>query len=449
MYQIAIGDDVSFGGYTVVQGDSVTAPFKSANYAPVFQIGAVIQDQILLRLAGTASQLSTALTTLETIKQRITLFNNNAYPSPQFLRFKVSSSASYYYARLESLELEVNKDAPHTRQTGSLTVNLNFTRPNYFDGPQTALPLTGAGGTDVTAGLAIFNHTDSGAGHGNWIAVDPDDVDSDLPAPLRIELTNNYGTSKLHDTFISLYNHPYYQSYSPFFYYPSSFVGGSMTANANAISGYYRTVTGAAAAWRNLGNWTLAASNIKAMSGAAFRPVLRFYNSFAYTDLYMRIVLRMGYFEILLTDPIFCDPNYGYAIFPPLKFPPGRISWLYDPSGVSMHLYAYRDSGAISLDWDCLTLLPLHKAAFFKSFYEMVTNTVLLDDSFLNIHSSDLSPAGAGAEIVCHIRSGDPLVVSPVDKTLILILMEDALEQLAPARTATVKAFYRPRKRVL
>ncbi len=449
MYQIAIGDDLSYGGFTVLHGASVAAPFKRAQYTPPYSADDSIADELILFLSGSGSQLSTALSTLETIKQRTRLYLANAYESPQYLRFKVSSSASYYYARLDSLDIQVNEDAPHTRQTGSLSVTLKFTRPNYFDGPQTALPLTGAGGTDVTTGLTIYNHTDSGVGHGNWIAIDPTDVDGDLPAPLRFELTNNYGTSKLDDVFLSLYNHPSYQSYSPFFYYPSSFVGGSQTYNVNAISSYYRTVTGAAAAWRDLGYWTFAASNIRSLAGASFRPILRFYNTFAYTDLYMKIVFTMGTTEIAAYDPIFCDNNFGYAIFPPVKFPPSRISWNYDPSGVTLHLYAYRESGAISLDFDCLSLLPLHKAAFFESFYEMATNTVLIDDAFLKVHSSDLSPSGSGAELVCHIRSGDPLLVSPVDKSLIFIYMADILGQLSPMRTASVKAFYRPRKRVL
>ena len=70
---------------------------------------------------------------------------------------------------------------------------LHYTRPNYFDGDQVELPLTGRAGSDVTGGIAIKNHTDADAADGSTVLIKAADAVSDLPAPLRLELLNTMG----------------------------------------------------------------------------------------------------------------------------------------------------------------------------------------------------------------------------------------------------------------
>lgn len=450
MFQIAIGDDHTYGGFTVIHGDSIAAPFKRALYLPAQSADIEVHESLTLSLEGSPAQIAAAVSTLEKIPLRIDLHRQGFYPSAQFLRFKASSSDSYFFATLLSLSVQINPDGPRTRQSGSLSISLVYSRPNFFEGPKTALPLSGRPGTDLTTPFTIYNHTDSDAAHGNYAMIDNDDILGDLPAALRIELKNTYASDNLGDVIISLFQHPTTQSYSPFFYYAGTFVGGSSSASAAAISGYYRTVSWAATAWTNLGHWYLAPSNIEIFLGSAFRPILRFFGSFAYSDLYLKLAAVVGAYTVAEWAPIYIDNDFGYAIFPPITLPPAPISWDFDPLGVNLHLYGQHDTASTyNISFDCLTLLPLASAAFFSAFYDLYQNATLIDDSFRNSHAANMTPSGSGAEIVSHSRAGSPLLVSPKDKSMLLFIMADDDNDLVPMRTADVLAFYYPRKKVL
>jgi hypothetical protein len=427
---------------SIVQGTALTLSAQSADVE--------VQETLTLSIAGTPAQIAGAVSTLEKIPLRIDLHRQGFYPSAQFLRFKTSSTESYFYATLLTLSVQINPDGPRTRQTGSLSVTLVYTRPNYFEGPKTALPLSGKPGTDLTTAFTLYNHTDSDAAHGNYALIDNDDLLGDLPAALRIELKNTSAYNFMGDVMISLFQHPTAQTYSPFFYYAGTFTGGTATANAAAISGYYRTVSWATTTWSDLGYWYFAPSNVGIFLGAAFRPILRFYSAVAYSDLYLKLVARVGTYIVGEWDPIYIDNTYGYAVFPPITMPPSPISWGYDPLGVNLHIYGQHDTAAsYSLDFDCLTLFPLASAAVFTAFYDLYQNAALIDDSFLKTHASNMTPSGSGAEIVTHTRAGAPLLVSPHEKSLLMFIMADNNDNLGPARTAEVLAYYYPRKRVL
>ena len=165
MNQIAIGDPSA--GYTVIEGASVATPFKQAALFLTFAPDPILKESIELVLKGSPAQISIALATLEMIIARALDFQRAAYPSPQYLRFQLTAGGSFFITPISNIYLESNPAGYKSQQAGSLLVTLHYHRPNWFDGPQTELPLTGAGGTDLTGGLAIFNHTDHHATHGS------------------------------------------------------------------------------------------------------------------------------------------------------------------------------------------------------------------------------------------------------------------------------------------
>ena len=199
MNQIALGDS-SAGGWLVLSGEGIAAPFKGVDYQPVFGTGDTIEESLVLTLEGTPAQLAGALRALEQVRLRLENYTHAGYPNRQCLRFQMQPGEAYYYAPLLALAVEVNPDAPETRLTGvAARSGCTSPGPATYDSDPVELPLTGKAGEDVLGGISLVNHTDYHAGHGNSVLIKAGDIDSDLPAPLRIELTNTYADGVLHD----------------------------------------------------------------------------------------------------------------------------------------------------------------------------------------------------------------------------------------------------------
>ena len=447
MNQIALGDS-SAGGWLVLSGEGIAAPFKGVDYQPVFGTGDTIEESLVLTLEGTPAQLADALRALEQVRLRQEHYVHAGYPDRQCLRFQTEPGGAFYYAPLLELAVEVNPDAPETRLTGSLLVRLHITRPNHFDSEPVELPLTGKAGEDVLGGISLINHTDYHAGHGSSVLIKAGDIDSDLLAPLRIELTNTYADGVLHDLYLGIYHHPDVDDADCLFYPASLFVGGSLYANANAINGYYARVTWAVTDWTALGHWLVQNAAVRDLAGLAYRPVLHLYNLHAYPDLHLKIKLQAGSNILWEGESVYADPDYGYVLFPAVQVPPSRLLNETLPHHIEITLYAQRDTaGTHTLDFDCLTLLPLDPGANFIAFYDLPQNATLMDDGFLGVHNTRFT--AIGSETVSHVRQGGELCVRPGEHNRLVVLMANGDDRMDIFRTAQLRVFYRKRKAVL
>jgi hypothetical protein len=448
MNQIAIGDSTGGGGWLVLAGEGISAPFKHAAYEPVFETDDSAREALQLSLEGAPEALAAAAAALESVRQRACLFQQGTYPAPQCLRFQAVAGGAYTYAQVTDLALEAHPESPETRLSGSLLLRLHFTRPNHYDSDWVELPLTGRNGEDVLGGMDLVNHTDIHPGHGNSVWIKPGDIDSALPAPLRVELTNTRAEGKLHDVYFGLYHHPESPSEALLFCYGADFDGGAIYTNAAAINGYYARVTWPATDWTPLGSWLLSGDEVQHLAGKSYRPILRLYNAHAYADLQLKIKLQVSTYVLWEGEGVFADPDYGYVVFPPVQIPPSRLLNETLPHHVDLVLYGQHDTGvSYSLDFDCLTLLPLDAGANFIAYHDLDEAATLIDDNFRQVQVTRFTPGGS--ETATHIRQGSELFIWPGRYNRLLVLMTDAEDQADIFRTARLRLFYRGRRRVL
>ena len=445
MNQIAIGDS---SAWTVVDGYSIAPPCRSAALFLSFSSETFLQEKIDIQLAGTPAQISTALGTLEKIKLRAQAYARGEYAHPQLIRFQPTSAAAYYYAHISNIFFESNPNGYLTHQTGSLLITLHYTRPAYFDGDQLELPLTGRAGTDVTGGLAILNHTDGHAAHGNSVLIKAASALTDMPAPLRFELTNTYSTTLLKDIFVGAYHHPTVTAENIFFAHANSMSGGTQYTNPAAINEYYRTVSWTSSAWTELLNYGISLTDINLLDGRTFRPILHFYTPHAYTDLSLRLSLKRGIYTIQVCEPVYTDPNFQYVIFPPIQLPPNQLLRETLPHHVEIQVSGLKEDGSLaSFSMDQLLLLPLDYGALYSGFFLMDQDDILIDDAFrglLNVRYS-----AAGSETISHIRQGGPLRLYPNENTRLIFVLANSSNVIDIDRTATIRVYYRPRVRFL
>ncbi len=445
MNQIALGDPSS---WTVLDGQFVSAPFRRA--AAFFSFGSdqTVREKFEITLSGSPAQVSAGLARLDQVILRAASYSNMAYFSPQYLRFQLEAGGDYYYAEISELYLEASPTSYITHQKGSFLVTLHYTRFNYFDGTQCELPLNGRGGTDQTGGFDLINHTDLTSNYGNYVTIKSVDSETDLPAPLRIELENTYASNKIKDIAIGSFHHPSVTDEKIFFAFATDMSGGTQYYNVNAINDYYRRVSWTSTAWTSLYNYPVPLTEVDDLDGRSFRPVLHLYNSHAFSDLYFRIKLMRGSYTLQVCDLVYSDPNFQYVLFPPIQIPPNQLLREMLPHHVEIQIDGLKEDGsAAQIDVDCLQLLPLDYSAFFQGFFEMSQDDKLIDDSFRKL--SNVRYSAVGSETVAHLRSGGPLLLYPGHNNFLFFILANENNVIDINRTSQVRVYYRPRLRLL
>lgn len=448
MNQIAIGGYATPGEWLVLHGEGIAEPFKQANYQPVYEMGEEVAETILLSLEGTPDQLAAGVAALETIRQRNLLYHQTGYPAPQCLRFQMVTGGEYFYCRLISLEIQANPGSPETRLMGSLLLTLHFVRANHYDGDPVELPLTVGTLVDALGGVDLLNHTDTHSGHCNSVLIKPGDFETDLPAPLRLELINSTEDGVMHDIFVGIYHHPDLDTKDLLICYAMDFFVGTALTAADAVNEKFVRSTWSETDWKALGGWYFNSATVRKVAGLSYRPVLRFYNVPAYEDLYLKLNLQSGSNVLWEGESVFVDPDYGYVLFPPMQIPPNQLLNESQPHQVDLVLFGLHETdAAYTIDFDCLTFLPLAPGANFLAFFELYQGGKLLDDNFLNLHGAHFNPSGE--EVVAHIRQGMPLTLHPGHYNRLFVLVTDANNDMDIFRTTNLRLYYRPRKRIL
>jgi len=446
MNHIAIGNAAE--GWLILSGTSAEGPFKGASYEPVFSSGRMVADSLMLSLEGTPGQISDGLGALEKAQQLAELYQRSGCTSPQYLRCQPTAGGEFYMTPITDLRLEVNPEGYDTHQTGSLRISLHFIRPNHFDSEPIELPLSNRNGLKVTGGIALVNHTDAHAGHDSSVLIDPADFESPLPAPLRFELENTTDSGVLKDVLVGLYHHPTFSDDEVFFLQAPEFLGGTLLYSPDAINEYFRRLSWSGTGWTGLGSWTLINDHVRRLAGRSYRPVLHFFSSHGYDDLYLKIKLQKGPYILWEGEGIYGHPAYPYLLFPPIRIPPHRLLGEGIPHHVDLVMYGQHEAvGTYQLEIDQLHLLPLDGSASFLGFYDMLQDDVLVDDNFRGLHN--VQYATQGSEAVAHLRQGGPLLLYPGEYNRLFVVMANEENQVDISRTAMLRAYYRRRVRIL
>ena len=190
MITLAIGDLRHNPEYAWLNlaGASLPQGLIGAVYDPRTGDGRTVEERITLVLKGTPAQIAAVMLRLEEKVALANRYTSEGVGVAHYLRVSYEPDASCYYARVLHARLEPKPNSLAYTSGGSLGVDLVFTREDHFDGEQVALPLSNRNGTRVTTGLAVSNHADSG--HDNFVSIAADDLLTELPAPLRLEITN-------------------------------------------------------------------------------------------------------------------------------------------------------------------------------------------------------------------------------------------------------------------
>ena len=447
MNQIAIGDPVK--GFIVLDGQSVAPPNFKATLNLNYSSEEFLKESIDIEFRGTPAVIKDTLEKLEIIIQRAVLYDNVSYESAQFLRFQLVAGGEYFFTPISDLYLSANPAGYMTKQTGSVVVTLHYTRPNWFDGEQVQVPLSGRTGTDVTGWYDIDNSTTFSPLRGNTVLIKKTDFSTIMPAPARFEyIFESMGAARLKDLYVGIFNHVSYDGDLPFFAAYNSLSGGTQHANAGAIEGHYRSVTWSGSAWTSFTNYLIDSAFIAYFDGRSFRPILRFFNTHAYTDLYFRVHVERFGDVLYVSEPIYSPPNTGFIVLPPIDIPPNYLLREVSPARIQIAIHARRLIGApTTITFDNLTVFPLTYSALFNGFINLKLDQMIVDDSHRQRHNTRL--LFTSQETVTHTRTGTDLLLFPNNFVRVFFLIASHQDLMPIAYKGGVKMYYRPRMRLL
>jgi len=441
LISLALGNGLT---WLSLAGSGVPSGLIGAVYDPKTGDGRTVGERITLGLRGTPAQVNELLARLE---EKIALVNRHTREgvgTPLYLRVSCDPQVTYYYTHILQASLEPKANSLAYTSGGSLGVDLVFTRVDHFEGGQVAMPLSNRNGVGVTGGLTVNNHADSG--HDNFVFVDADDLQTELPAPLRLEVTNATVGGTVRDLWIGAFQYDRLSVPPQLAYEGESATGGTDVSHATCSGGAFKQVNWSDEGWASLITWSLSAANLSRCQGRAVLPILRLANAHAYEDLQLKLVLKAGGIILYEGAPTWADPQLGYVVFPALRLPPAPLSGVLSAQAQVLHLYGNKpNSDSYTLDLDDLQLLPQDAFSHYQGLVNLAQGDSLVDDAFSGL----VYGIQGGYELSTHIPICKGLHVFAENNARLVFFWTNADGEALPGDAISVRAYYRRRKRVL
>lgn len=328
-------------------------------------------------------------------------------------------------------------------------VRLVITRKNYWEGDLTMIPLSNSNGTDVTTGLNVYNCNDGDGStpnvRENYADIDGADIEGDLPAPVKLSITA--GATAFQNLLLVLCNA---DDPTDLIHTAECEDGvGTTGADATCSDGYYGYYTWSfedteedafvfpisASGWHNL------------IVGLWYLPVLRLRSILSIADLWTRVKISAGL--ATTTQWIKLPDSSGPQIiqYPPIQLVVPRIQ---NPIGSIYVQFKTPTSGSKTVYGDYFYLLPLGNARKYDVYLDTGSpSDELVDDPYENVVYRQKNVTGSGRyESV--LAKGNPLMLDPQRTTRIYFQHTGVDGTLVPITvTATLKAWYRPRRLAL
>lgn len=420
-------------GYQVEEYDPRT---PEAENGDVESIAETLQIYIT---GSSGSQVQTRQAALERLLLGVRNRAKSGVGPRVFLQLQLDSDASTWRSELFAYALPPREQALRLWPNNVVSLELSILRAPWWEGALAQLPLTNSSASNNTSGLTIYNHDDSGTNHDNYVQIAAADVGGSLPAPVKVELTNNTGGS-LNYKWIWLANNAFSDPANfPHILEGEAFVagGGSTGSNADSSNGSYATI---AVTGENYQQWTLSASLLAKARGYDFHLMARFRS--VNNTVYIRpsILESTGASTLWRGSEVqvgtLSDAIVDLGVIP---LPPGGYSSAYGAQRLQLY---YRTASTVTVQVDFLAFFPASTFRRLALIPPQVNGAQITDDQ----PEGRAYVVSSGAETAAVVTAGVPLLVWP--NTLQRVYVLHGFNDLSAAidKTLSVKMWYRPRR---
>lgn len=324
-------------------------------------------------------------TVRSTIQRLLRLFNYaRMYREPAIpivlCKFRPDSAEGWYYSQVLVGTIIYDKDALDWQWwNGQIDVTLIFTRRFFWEADtETEVPLiaSGAGSSGATGGITLTNQ-DTASGH-NFVDIPIAAIGGDTPSACRLLMTNGSSVT-ITKVYVSLEPQLTWSIITAL-YEGESATPLSNQASALSSGGNFNRLTWSGATETDIATWTITGAQLAAAGGRWMRALARFANTFAYTDLYLRLRLTANGVTLWNGEQQLMTASVQLQEIGSLPLPP-RLGGLSSLANISMVLSAQRIAGgSLTADLDHLTLLSLNGWRKFTAIANGMTSGQTLND---------------------------------------------------------------------
>jgi len=406
--------------------------------------GERVQDELVIQLeSSTPSAFAAVIANLERHLAAAQLFTERGLGAPVWLGIQPLASEEPWRSRVYSGSLDLAGNGLPDLLRGRAQLRLALIRRNAFEGGEVELPLTNRNGTRVTGGLAVANHAD--AGHENFVCIDGSDLGGDLPARLKLELTNT-GSGGLRNLTATVNAHSNPAGFNAVLEAETG-TGGTAQSAADCSGGGYTLLNWSGPDEAEVLTWLVGAGQVADAGGNVFRYLVRLAQPVSSTDLWLKLRVRGGSDSAVLGETDWAAVRAGESLqeLGPLPLPPGQLPPGAAGMPLQLALVARQPgAGGHALAVDSLALLALDGCRRYEALSILPPNGRLVDDPLGTV--SSFQP-GLGW-LATHRAIGAPLALL-TGRTQRVTFFQDVAGGLSPIdQGLSVRIWYRPVRRV-
>jgi len=409
----------------------------------------VTESATVMIQAATSDLAQASLNSIEKLLRQAEERQPNTGSDRVFVTYQMSNDASAWRSEILAGRVELGDDAWRHWNTKTVEALVIWTRRYFWEGVEGELPLYSIStATTQTGGSSIINM----GGFGLFIAASA--VTGVVPAPVRLEMTNDNGVSVSFRRFflsLNVFADPTAQKTgTPHIIDGEAAVsvsaGGSTIADANSRVGFYKQMawTGSAAHNTHYMNWTVTAAKLADWGGDRFRVLMRLATT-PTAGTYIKLALKIPAGATPLTtiwesgemllNSLYVLQDLGTIPLPPLPLP------AFDDVALILSVRS-ATTGNINVDFFALLATDaLH--AFEQIGYQIPNGDKVIADG---ITARGVYYQGAGGnQLSIHSDSPPHIHLWPGRDQALEILYDEG-SSMVISRTLSVRAYYRPRR---
>ncbi len=418
----------------------------------VSEDGSDVTDRIDVWASGPSADLQATIQAIE-----LALEHARQHPKDAdgcWINYAVNGTETPWRSRVINGAVLQDAQLEARWKQGKAKLGVAVTRKPFWEGPETALPLSNPNGTGLTTGINVFNCNDgaeyspSNKRH-NYVDIAAADVDGNLPTPIKLMMTNTYAANSLAHLWIG---HNYTDPANAIWNLEAEAALEKTGAeNATCSGGFEVSETVNGDTPMALFVWSLTSEQMSAAKGQWVHAIPRFSNANALPNIRFSFAIRWSAFRLKIwqSDP-YLPTSKKLAIrdMASFRLPP----WLQSSSDLSDLELVMVGQRTVSSDQtialDFLQLIPADGFRYLAyPMFGCAQNYRIVDDGITGEVYQD---NGAGANRAGVISwYGDPILLQPKKLQRLYFLMHTSSLQAYVAevdRSISVQATYRPRR---
>jgi hypothetical protein len=318
--------------------------------------------------AASGAALQAKIANIERFIENMTRRQSTRSGDRGYLYIQMSSDAEVWRSEIVSARLQMGDDTLRLWGNNGAEVLLIVTRRPFWETvAEVAIPLDNtSAGAKTTSGVTIYNHDDATTGHDNWVEVAAADVVGNLPAPLRLRLTNNTGGNVGCRNFYQASNAHFAPTTFAHVIEGESMAGITQVVDSASSAGYFgrATWTTLIAHSVDMFKWPLSSAVLDAAAGGFFRVMVRFASTPPTgIELQLHVKTTLAQVFSLWSGPKITATGNKLQDLGVLQLPPGASSQNHGDIGL---LLTAEYGGTGQLDVDFLHFTPANSTRTIK-----------------------------------------------------------------------------------